>query len=111
MHIEFLWFDGCRNYQHARNLLRNRLKARDMKVRVHDVIVTDPDVGAEVLFPGSPTIRIDGIDVEPNHQAATEFTLRSRLYPTSEGLQGLPEPAWIDAALDRALGIEPDSAV
>ena len=57
-------------------------------------------------FAGSPTIRAEGIDVEPGHQDATEFTLRSRLYPTSEGLRALPNPAWIEAALDRALGIE-----
>ena len=110
MHIEFLWFDGCRNYQHARNLLRVSLKARDLKVRVHNVIVTDPEIGAEVLFPGSPTIRIDGIDVDPGHQDATEFTLRSRLYPTSEGLRGLPGTVWIEAVLDRALGRETAAA-
>lgn len=57
-------------------------------------------------FASSLTIRVEGIHVEPGHQDATEFTLRSRLYPTSEGLPALPNPAWIEASLDRALGIE-----
>ena len=55
-------------------------------------------------FPRSPTVRINGIDVELGCINSGEYSLRCRLYRTAEGLSGLPEPAWIERALANALG-------
>lgn len=51
-------------------------------------------------FLGSPTVRVDGVDVEPGAEERTDFGLKCRIYRTPEGMSGMPSPAWIEAAID-----------
>lgn len=55
-------------------------------------------------FIGSPTLRIDGRDVDPTAQARTDFGLRCRLYATPDGLRGTIPDQLILAALRPAGG-------
>ena len=55
-------------------------------------------------FPRSPTVRINGIDVELGLINSGEYSLRCRMYRTAEWLSGLSEPAWIERALASGLG-------
>lgn len=50
-------------------------------------------------FLGSPTLRIDGRDVDPDAADRHDYGLRCRLYPTGDGLQRIPPDAWITNAL------------
>lgn len=102
MQIELLWFGDCPNHEAAERLLRERMAALGIHAEVERIQVEDEEHGIEVRFPGSPTIRVDGVDVEPGWTDCEDCTPRCRLYPTSGGLNGLPEAAWIDAALQRA---------
>jgi hypothetical protein len=70
---------------------------------IDDIDATDPAVALLHRFPGSPTIRINGADVDPAFRDPGDYTPRCRLYRTSGGLRGLPERAWIDAALRAAM--------
>ena len=103
MRIELLWFSDCPNHEAAERMLRERLNAFEIDAPIQSVQVEDESLAKEVCFPGSPTIRIDGIDVEPEWTPCEDCTPRCRLYATSQGLRGLPEVSWIDAALQRAL--------
>lgn len=67
---------------------------------------TDAAVAERVRFPGSPTIRVNGRDVAPGFVDPGEYAPRCRIYWTSEGARGLPERAWLEAALDAAAGRE-----
>ncbi|TAK76235.1 MAG: hypothetical protein EPO16_07560 [Dehalococcoidia bacterium] len=97
--IELLWFQDCPNHEAAEALLRERMAALGVDVPIVRTEVPDEATGIQVCFPGSPTIRVDGDDVEPGWTPCTECTPRCRLYMTASGLRGLPEAAWIDAAL------------
>jgi hypothetical protein len=70
---------------------------------VHEIDATDPAVAQRHRFPGSPTIRVDGRDVDPSFADPSDYTPRCRLYRTSGGLGGLPERDWIEAALLESL--------
>ena len=35
---------------------------------------TDPSVATSLRFPGSPTIRVDGIDVDPSYSDPGDYT-------------------------------------
>ena len=102
MRIEFLWFDGCPSYELARELLESVLRERDLDVDVEFVNASQSEVAEERRFPGSPTIRIDGKDVEPGFIDPGSYTPRCRLYLTALGLKGTPERRWIEEALDEA---------
>jgi hypothetical protein len=71
----------------------------DLQVVLDDIDATDPAVALAHRFPGSPTIRVDGADVDPSFTDPGDYTPRCRLYRTTDGLGGLPDPAWLQIAL------------
>ena len=93
--VELLWFEGCANHPAARGMLEEVIAAVAPGIFVTEVDATDPVVAARIRFPGSPTIRVDGQDVDPSYMDPGDYTPRCRLYRTSGGLRGLPERAWI----------------
>ena len=102
MRIEFLWFDDCPNHKVARELLAELLEEHGIETEIEDVNVSDVETGERVKFAGSPTIRVDGVDVDPGYEDTGDYTPRCRLYQTRNGLRGVPEREWIESALDAA---------
>ena len=101
--VELLWFEGCPNHVAAETMLREVLAARDLPVAIERIEVPDEATGTAMCFPGSPTIRIDGEDVEPGWEPCEDCTPRCRVYATDEGLRGLPPREWVVAAVERAV--------
>lgn len=100
--LELLWFEGCANHPAARQMLEEVIAAVAPGTPITDVDATDPAVAERVRFPGSPTIRVDGRDVDPSYVDPGDYSPRCRLYRTSAGLKGLPERRWIVDALAEA---------
>ncbi len=101
--IEFLWFDGCPNHVPARAMLIDVLRERGVDAPVRDIDASDAEVAERVRFPGSPTIRVNGVDVMPGYVDRGEYAPGCRVYHTATGLRGVPERTWIEAAIDAAL--------
>ena len=101
--VELLWFRNCPNHSVARALLEEVLAALEPGTTIEDIDATDPIVAGRRRFPGSPTIRIDGRDVDPSYDDPGDYTPRCRLYRTADGLRGVPERTWIEAALRASL--------
>ena len=97
--VELLWFSGCAIHPAARALLEEVIAEVAPGTPIHNVDATDASTAARLRFPGSPTIRVDGIDVDPTYLDSGEYTPRCRLYRTTAGLRGLPERRWIEDAL------------
>lgn len=97
--VELLWFSDCPNHPNARRLLEEVVAELAPGTLIRDVDATDPATAARLRFPGSPTIRVDGTDVDPSYVDPGDYTPRCRLYRTNAGLRGRPERAWIEAAL------------
>lgn len=97
--VELRWFQGCTNHPAARQMLKDVISEVAPGTPIHDVDATDPSVAGRMRFPGSPTIRIDGRDIDPTNTDHSDYTPRCRLYRTRAGLQGLPERGWILDAL------------
>ena len=55
-------------------------------------------------FLGSPTVRVNGRDVEPEAEQRTDYGLKCRLYRSSTGLSGQPEAELLQAALHGGAG-------
>jgi hypothetical protein len=63
--VELLWWEGCPSWEQALSILREEMSAVGLDPGSVDVreIRTDADASQEG-FVGSPTIRIDGRDVQ-----------------------------------------------
>ena len=99
--VELLWFSDCPNHAAARRMLEEVIAEVAPGTAIRDVDATDPIAAERVRFPGSPTIRVDGRDIDPTYADPGDYTPRCRLYRTSAGLRGLPERRWIVDALSR----------
>lgn len=101
MTVEVLYFDGCPNHEaflpRLRELLADLGAPTDIELRR----VESPDAAEHERFLGSPTIRIDGHDVDPTAAGRDDFGLKCRLYATDDGLRGTPPDAWIIDAVRR----------
>ena len=102
MTIEVLYFQGCPSHAAFRPRLRELLAQAGVNAPVHEVPVESEEAAQRERFLGSPTLRIDGVDVDPHAGERSDYGLRCRLYPTAEGLQGTPPDALVLDALARA---------
>ncbi len=101
MRIELLYFDGCPNHEALAPRLRDLLDRAGIEDHVTLRRVESVEDAERQRFLGSPTLRIDGHDVEPGAEARTDFGLNCRLYHTPSGIAGAPP----DDMVLRALGL------
>lgn len=99
MRVELLYFDGCPNHEALADRLPDVLRAAGASARVDPVRVASEDDARRLRFLGSPTVRVDGRDVEAGADERGDFGLKCRLYRTAGGLRGVPPDEWIRAAL------------
>jgi hypothetical protein len=100
--VEILYFKECPNYEQACLLVEEVATELGLAPRIELVNVPDADAAARRRFLGSPTIRVDGRDVEPGAEKRTQFMLACRVYRTEKGLTGQPDAQWIRTALERS---------
>ena len=105
MRVEFLWFEACPNQETARAVLTEVLEELAPGTAILDIDATDPDVAARWRFPGSPTIRVDGDDIDPGFSDPGDYTPRCRVFRTRDGLRGVPPRMWIEDAVRRSLAV------
>ena len=101
MNIQLLWFDGCPNHEAARQMLTEVLAEHGLH-EFEDIEIDTTDAAERNRFPCSPSIRVDGVDVEPAFVDPGDHPLACRVYPTLQGLRGVPERDWIERALQPA---------
>lgn len=104
MKIEVLYVPNCPNHAVALERLREVLSSESFQKHVNEVLVKDADVAQSLKFLGSPTIRINGRDVEAQSEKAAAFGLMCRLYPDGGGA---PSRQKLQAAIEkeRASGV------
>lgn len=82
--VEFLYWEGCPSHEEALELLESVLEASGSHLAVDVRQVRTLDEAQELGFPGSPTIRVDGLDVDPE-SAADRPSLTCRIYRLEDG--------------------------
>jgi hypothetical protein len=102
--VELLFWDGCPSHPQA--LAELRAVMADLGLDPETVLVrevdTDERAGRE-RFVGSPTIRIDGEDIDPP-PGGEPTGLTCRVYRLRDGrFSPTPDPATVRAALETAM--------
>ena len=100
--VEILYFDGCPNYEPARALVEQVAAELGLQTEIRLVEVPDAETATRLRFLGSPSVRVDGRDVEPGADERSDFVLSCRVYRSERGLVGQPEADWIRSALREA---------
>ena len=99
MRIELFFWDGCPSYPEAKELLENVLAHRGIEAQIEMREVRTDEEAEALRFPGSPTIRVDGRDVDPAGADARP-ALTCRIYHLPDGrVSPVPTREQLEAAL------------
>jgi len=101
MKVEVFFVPGCPNYEPAVERVKNVLAAEALNVEVKGISVNTDEDAKVLMFPGSPTVRINGDDVERDQMPATGLTCR--LYSNRTGV---PSEEVLRLAIARAKAAE-----
>jgi glutaredoxin len=103
--IELLWWEGCPSTDKALAQLRRilvELGLGDAEIRTREIRTEAQAAGAG--FRGSPTILVDGVDVDPGAAPEEPNPLTCRVYHRREGrISPLPDPDDVRDALRAAV--------
>ncbi len=97
--IDLYYWEGCPSYPEALALLESVIADRGLGVEVALHEVKTDDEAVALRFPGSPTIRVDGRDVDPVG-AAGRPALNCRIYRLPDGrVSPVPSREQLEEAL------------
>ncbi len=102
MKIEVLHFSGCPNHAPAVERVKEALRAEKIAGEIVEIEVLDAAMARRLKFLGSPSIRINGLDVEPEARSRGGFGMMCRTYADGCSQSGLPPREWIRSALREA---------
>lgn len=101
--IEILHFESCPGWkgtvERVEQVVAEEGLSREVEVRALPV-ETEQDA-VRLQFLGSPTVRIDGRDVDPTASSKTSFGLQCRLYDDAGRMVKVPSHDMIRMALRR----------
>jgi len=99
MDIEILYFEGCPNHQPALQRVQELLKEEGLSAEISQVQVSDQTTACKIGFLGSPSVRVNGLDVEPAARTTHAYGMMCRTYVSEFGREGLPSREVIRRAL------------
>lgn len=99
MTIEVLYIDGCPNHDAVVSHLPELLAEAGIDATIELRRIETLEEAEHERFLGSPTIRIDGRDVDPGAGGRDDYGIKCRLYATDDGLRGAPPDVWMLEAL------------
>jgi hypothetical protein len=103
MKVELFVANACPHREKAMQIVADALAERGRTEQPEVVMVGDyEDAKAKRCF-GSPTIRVNGMDVEYGDREPEEFTAGCRYYNTPDGWQPLPRKELVVRGIDTAL--------
>ena len=94
--IRILYMSDCPNARPTIDLVRDIVRSRGLDASVEAVVVRE---ASRLRFLGSPTVQVDGRDVDPAARGRSDFAMACRLY----GSSGVPPSAMIVSAIQDAL--------
>jgi hypothetical protein len=96
--VSFLYYEDCPSYDLALERLREVMDEEDLPGEVEVVKVETEEQARESRFVGSPTIRVDGKDIDP--PSNSRYTLTCRAYRLADDrISPLPSKDMIRRAL------------
>jgi hypothetical protein len=73
-----------------------------LDVQLRQRRVESDEAAQSERFLGSPTLRVEVVDINPGAAGCSDYGLKCRLYPTEQGLRGAPPDELVLDALQHA---------
>jgi hypothetical protein len=102
--VEVLYVEHCPNFPAALALVERVRAELGLDAEIRTTMISDQAAAERARFVGSPTVRVNGGDVDPEGELAAEYTLECRLYWHEHRLAGYPQERSVRDALLRAAG-------
>lgn len=99
MTVEMLYSDGCPSHDALLPRLKAVLRAEGVTAPVELRRIESVEAAERTRFLGSPTVRIEGADIDPSASGRVDFGLKCRLYDVGGSFSPMPPDEWIRAAL------------
>lgn len=100
MKIELLYIADCPHYQPAVKRVHEMLRAIGRSGVVEEIEIRSNADAEAWRFIGSPTVRVNGLDIEPEARAIRHFGVGCRSYAEAGHRSGLPSKDLIRRALE-----------
>jgi hypothetical protein len=100
--VEILYFEDCPNHQPTRELVERVGASLGVNTEIRMIEVADVEAAERLHFLGSPSVRVDGHDVEPGADRREPFVFACRVYRLDSGVRGQPDERWLRDALSGA---------
>lgn len=105
VHIEFLYFEGCPSWKQGLANLRSALEKLHIDAELQMTLVASPEQAQEVGFYGSPSIKINGRDLEGRQG---DFSFNCRIYRDGAYAGGVPTVTFLLRSLQHFLSLDDD---
>ncbi len=103
MKIELLYFDTCPSYEIVLKYLEEIITEKQLGAGVEMIKIESDEDALKNRFLGSPSIRLNGRDIEPGAEEIKDFSMRCRLYLEDDKVNELPSKKMIAQAIDSAI--------
>jgi hypothetical protein len=103
-HVQLLYLPDCPNYEPTRELIEQTSSELGIEFDLQLIAIDDEESAHRLRFLGSPTVRIDGDDIEPDARNRTDVAVSCRIYRTKRGTRGYPDRDLLLTALRRRDG-------
>ena len=106
MKIEVMYFQGCPNHHATVEQVIKALSAERITSPVQEIEVRDDSAAQALGFLGSPSVRVNGLDIEPAARIAQRTGFGCRTYVENGHRSGTPSVEMIRKALVEASDYE-----
>lgn len=99
MKVEVLYLEGCPNHVPTAALVREALTEERVQAEVQEIEVRTREQAETLGFLGSPSVRVNGLDIEVAARGSKSFGLGCRTYVVGGRRSGTPSGATVREAI------------
>jgi hypothetical protein len=102
--ITLMLTESCSHHEEARALIDDALSEVGVEAEIDVITVRTDEEAHDAGVIGSPTIRVDGVDIEHGDREPPETSPNCRFYNSPAGWKPVPDKGMLLRAIERARG-------
>lgn len=104
LEISILFIEGCPGYEFTKRYINEIISedATDFDVKINMILIESDEDARRLHFIGSPSVRVEGLDIEESFIESKDYAMRSRLYNFEGKPYAYPTKGMIRNAIRKA---------